>query len=131
MAGSRPFVRLSSGAAPGSPATTPAKARLGTATTTSSASATGAASTLDRLDPAQVGARRVARVAAGAGDQGRLLGVTAGEHDLVPPVAQQRGERRAPRACSDDDGSHSLFLKSIETGTPSSSNRLRSSFSTQ
>ncbi len=42
VAGSRPFVRLSTGALPGSAPTTPAKAALGTATTTRFASSSGA-----------------------------------------------------------------------------------------
>jgi hypothetical protein len=44
VAGSRPFTRLSTGESPGNAAATSAKARLGTASTTSSASAIGASS---------------------------------------------------------------------------------------
>ena len=47
-------------------------------------------------------------------------------------VAQQSSEGRSPRAASeDDDVHHSDRWKSIDTGTPWSSNRARSSFSTQ
>ena len=77
LPGSRPFVRLRSGASPGRAATTSRKARLGTATHTSSAAATGASSSGSGLDAAQVGVGHVARVAAGRGDRARLLGVAA------------------------------------------------------
>ena len=53
VAGSRPFVRLSTGAAPGSAPTTSPKAPLGTATTTSSASATGASAIAAAAMPAR------------------------------------------------------------------------------
>ena len=58
---------------------------------------------LDRRggDPVQVDVREVARVAAGLRDRGGLLGVAAGERHLVPVVAQEHRERRAPGAAAD------------------------------
>ena len=49
--GSRPFVRISAGALPGNDAATSANARLGTASTISSASSIGAFSTVAGLTP--------------------------------------------------------------------------------
>ena len=54
VSGSRPLVRPSTGASPGSASTTERNARLGTATTTRSASAIGASVDGGRVDPAQV-----------------------------------------------------------------------------
>jgi hypothetical protein len=52
VSGSSPFVRLSTGASPGSPATTAANALLGTATTIASTSA-GASSSGTAVTPAR------------------------------------------------------------------------------
>ena len=49
-----------------------------------------------------------------------------GDGHVVPAPGQQVGERGSPRAAADDDDVHVRFLKSIATGTPSSSNRSRS-----
>jgi hypothetical protein len=82
-------------------------------------------------DAAQVGAGHVARVAAGRRDRVGLPDVAAREHDVVPALPEDDREGGAPRAAAEDDDPHSLRTKSIETGTPSRLNRLRSSFSTQ
>ena len=84
-------------------------------------------------DPLEIGVRHVARVPARRRDRRHLFGVAARERHLVAAVAQDDGESRAPGATADDGHAHaySLFTKSIETGTPSSENRLRNSFSTQ
>ena len=75
--------------------------------------------------------REIARVAAGLGDHARLLGVAAGERDVVLPVLQDARERRPPGPATDDDDLHVRSTKSIETGTPPRLKRFRSSFSTQ
>ena len=129
--GSSPFVRLSTGEVPGSAPTTSPKTREGTATTTSSALSIGASLDQGGGDSAQVGFSRVARVPSGFADRGDLLGVASGQRHVVAAVAEQARERGAPRARPDDDGFHSEVTKSIETGTPSSLKRRRSSFSTQ
>ena len=82
-------------------------------------------------DPVEARARRVARVPAGPVDRLDLLGIPRRERHLVAVVAQQARDGGAPRAGSDDDDSHSDVTKSMETGTPSSEKRARSSFSTQ
>ena len=100
-----------------------------------------------RGDPREVDVREVARVPARRRDRRGLVGVAARERHLVAAVAKDDRERRAPGAAADHRDAHaldsgagrslpasdpySLLTKSIETGTPSSSNRLRSSFSTQ
>jgi hypothetical protein len=84
-----------------------------------------------RRDAAQVGVREVARVVSGLLDLARLLGVARGERDVVAARAEQGRERRSPCSGSDDDGVHERRTKSIDTGTPSSSKRSRSWFSTQ
>ena len=84
-----------------------------------------------RADTGEVGILRVPRVSSRRGDRLGLNRVARGERHLVAVVAQQARERRSPRACADDDGSHSLVTKSMETGTPSRPKRARSSFSTQ
>ena len=114
VAGSRPFVRLSTGARPASDATTSPKTRLGTATTTSSASATGASSMDAASMPARSTSRQVARVPAGLADRLRLLRVAAGERDLVAARGEQDGERRPPRPRADDDDPHERRTKSID-----------------
>ena len=118
---------------PGSAATVSRNAALGTATTARFASATGAASIVVAAIPVEIDVRQVARVAARRGDRRDLFRITAGERHVVAAVAKDDRERRAPGAAADHGYAHgySLFTKSIETGTPSSSNRLRSSFSTQ
>ena len=80
-----------------------ANARLGTARTTRSASATGASASAVARDAGEVRVAEVARVAAGLGDRAGLLGVAAGERDLVAALGEERRERRAPRAAADDD----------------------------
>ena len=79
----------------------------------------------------EVDAGEVARVPAGLADGRGLLRVAARERDVVPALDQEPRERRAPRSRADDDDVHSERWKSIDTGTPWSSNRERSSFSTQ
>ena len=54
-----------------------------------------------------------------------------GDVTVVAASTQQLRERSPPRPAADDDCVHERFLKSIATGTPSSSNRSRSWFSTQ
>jgi hypothetical protein len=75
-----------------------------------------------RLDPAQVRARQIARVATRLVDRSHLVRVAARERDLVSPFTQQTGERRSPRTTADDNDFHERVTKSIVTGTPSSSN---------
>ena len=86
-----------------------------------------------RGDARQVDVRKVPRVAARFDDRVGVLGIPAREGHLVAAIAEHDRERGSPRAGPDHGHSHgySLFTKSIETGTPSSSKRLRSSFSTQ
>ena len=103
VAGSSPFVRLRRGASPASSETTSPKTRLGTATTTSSASANGASAIGAATTPAEVRCLRVARVPTGRVDRVRLRRVARGDRHLVPVVAQQARERRTPRARADDD----------------------------
>ena len=84
------------------------------------------------VDVAQVGVRQVARVPARLGDRARLLGVAAGEHDLVlVAVGQHACERRPPGPPTDDEDLHVRRTKSIDTGTPPRLKRFRNSFSTQ
>ena len=72
------------------------------------------------------GLRPVSRIAAASS------GAMSRERDLEPVVGEEAREARAPRAASDHDrSSHDRRRKSITTGTPSSPNRSRSSFSTQ
>jgi hypothetical protein len=73
----------------------------------------------------------IARVAARLGDCRRLLRGVAAEHDVVASLEQDVRERRPPRARAGDEKSHVRLTKSIDTGTPSSSKRSRSAFSTQ
>jgi hypothetical protein len=49
----------------------------------------------------------------------------------VVAVRQHLREGGPPRTAPNHDDSHERWTKSIETGTPSRLNRLRSSFSTQ
>ena len=105
--GSSPFVRLSTGEAPGSAPTTSPKTREGTATTTSSALSIGASSTRAAAIPLSVGFSRVARIPSGFADRGDLLGVASRQRHVVAAVAEQARERRAPRARPDDDSFHS------------------------
>ena len=59
-------------------------------------------------------------------------GMMSRERDVEPVVGEEAREACSPRAAADDDrGSHDRRRKSIATGTPSSANRSRSSFSTQ
>ncbi len=74
---------------------------------------------------------QVARVAARLADRAHLLRVAARERHVVPTIGEQPRERRSPRPPADDGDVHARRTKSIETGTPSSSNRSRSRFSTQ
>jgi len=60
-----------------------------------------------------------------------LLRVAAGERHRVTVVDEKAREGRPPRPSADDDDLHSERWKSIDTGTPCSSKRARSSFSTQ
>ena len=102
VAGSRPFVRLSTGAVPGSARRPRANARLGTATTTSSASASGASATA-RLDPAEVAVAGSAGCARSRRSPAPAPRSRHASVDLVPAVARADGERRPPRAAADDD----------------------------
>jgi len=79
----------------------------------------------------QVDAGEVTRVASGVRDRARLLRRVAREHDVVLALEQDVRERRPPRAGPCDQEPHVRLTKSIDTGTPSSSKRSRSSFSTQ
>ena len=131
VAGSRPFVSESAAPPGGSAAD---DLREGAARERRGRRASAPAGTsLRGGDVAEVDVRQVARVAAGLGDRRGLLGVAADERDLVVAVGQQAGERGAPGAAPDDDSAHTYdrLTKSIETGTPSSSKRSRSWFSTQ
>ena len=83
------------------------------------------------FDRAQVDLLEIARVASRLGDRGGLLGGVAAEHDVVAALEQDVREGRAPRARAGDEKSHVRLTKSIDTGTPSSSKRSRSEFSTQ
>ena len=123
-------MRLSTGASPGSAATTSAndRARHGD---DDRVDVGGGVVDGDCLDAAQVDALEVARVASRLGDRLRLLGGVAREHDVVPAVEQHPRERGAPRAGADDEEPHVRRAKSIETGTPSRPKRSRISFSTQ
>ena len=122
--GSRPFVRLTIGAVPGSEGTTSAKTLLGTATTTTSASAIGASAIVAAATPRRSTPRAYRGLRPVACDHRDLLRVARSKRHVVAVVAEQARERRAPRARADDDGLHSDVTKSIETGTPSSPNRL-------
>ncbi len=98
-------------------------------------------------DAGQVDAGQIPRVVARAGDLLDLRAVAAGERHGVPVVGEQTRERRPPGASAHDHDVHRARpyasrrafagpcyderMKSIETGTPCSSNRARSSFSTQ
>ena len=100
--GSRPFVRPSTGASPGSASTTERNARLGTATTTSSASSIGASATVVASIPGQVELAQEARVAARLANRARVLGVMGRERHRVAAVGEQPREARAPRPAADD-----------------------------
>ena len=131
VAGSRPFVRLSTGDEPGSSLTTAPKTALGTATSDEiGIRYRGVGEDVER-DPAEVRSGHVARVAPARAHGFDLCGVARGERDVVPVVAQEAAERRPPRAGADHHDLHSEVTKSMETGTPSSPKRRRSSFSTQ
>ena len=125
-------MRLSSGDAPGSVSTTDPNARLGSATTTRSAAPYGApaivvaSTSLRSTSRRKRGLRPVSLIAA-ASSALRVASVTA-----RPRSASSR-ENPVPQdpAADDDRGLHDRRRKSIATGTPSSSNRSRSSFSTQ
>jgi hypothetical protein len=85
-----------------------------------------------RADAREVDGRQVTRVAPGVPDRLGLRRVATGERHRMAVVAEQARERGAPRAAADDDDvHHSERWKSIDTGTPWSWNRARSSFSTQ
>ena len=84
-----------------------------------------------RHDPVEPCIGRVARIAGRPVDRVRLLRIARRERHVVPVVAEEARRRRPPRPRADDDDSHSDVTKSMDTGTPSSPNRARSSFSTQ
>ena len=119
VAGSSPFVRLSTGASPGSDATTSAndgsaprrrsrRRRAGTSSSVT-ASARRARSTLVQ----------VAGVAARLRDRRAPARRVAGEHDVVAAVEQDARERRSPRARADDEEPH------VRTSSRSRSTRAR------
>ena len=80
-------MRLRIGALPGSEATTSPNTRLGTATTTSSASAIGASRDQRRVDSRRGRpSSRTAVLSPGGANDLDLLGVPRREHDLVTAV---------------------------------------------
>ena len=97
MAGSSPFVRLSTGPSSGSAATTSPKARLGTAITTSSAPSNGASSSAAPRTPVERDVREVPRVALRLRDRARLVGVARGERHVVPALQRARARTPCPR----------------------------------
>ena len=104
VSGSSPFVRMRTGASPGSAAVTSRKARLGT------------------RDADELRGRHL-RSSRGASRPASV--------DLVPALLQRAGERRTPRARPDDGDLHPRRTKSMITGTPSRPKCSRSRFSTQ
>ena len=131
--GSRPFVRLSSGTVPGSSCDERPErpARDGEAHEVDAVERR--VGQRGRADPGEVAVPDVAGVPARLGDDAGLLGIAARERDVVPPLREERGEDRAPRAAADDRDHHrhDRRTKSITTGTPASPNCSRSLFSTQ
>ena len=82
-------------------------------------------------DAREVCRLRVPRVPAGRVDRLGLSRVARRERHLVAVVPQKTRDGGPPRPRSDHDDPHSDVTKSMETGTPSSPKRARSSFSTQ
>ena len=108
--GSSPFVRLSTGAAPGSARTTCPNAWLGTAITCRSAPASDGSSTVVAETPERSAARQVAWVVAGLLDRPSLLGVAAGQRHVVTAPGEQAAEGRPPRPGAHDRCLHALTL---------------------
>ena len=126
MTGSRPYVSLTNGPPPG-------KARTTSPNGDDDEVRVGDRSIGDhgRLDAREVDVAQVPRVAARVADRGRLVGVATGERHRVPVVGEEPREGCPPRPSPDHDDVHSDRWKSMDTGTPWSSKRARSSFSTQ
>ena len=135
VAGSRPFVRLRIGQRAG-------KRRDGLAERGARNRDDGEVRLGDRRlgdrrrgDPVEIDVREVARVPPGRRDRRACSGSRQASVTSWPwsrrTTANAVPHEPPPTTTSHAHSAYSLLTKSIETGTPSSSNRLRSSFSTQ
>ncbi len=132
LSGSRPLVRLSSGAEPGSALDDRPERAAREGDDDQVGLLERGLGESGRRDVGEIDLGQVARVAAGLANRRRVLAALRGERDRDAAVGEQPREPRSPRAAADDDGAvHERRRKSIVTGTPSRANRARSSFSTQ
>ena len=135
VAGSRPFVRLSTGALAGQRGDDVAERAA--RHRDDDEVGVGDRRLVDRRgrDAAQVDVRQVARVAAGLARSRRACsGVAAGERHLVPAVAQQRARTPCPTSPPPTTTTAHATRSARSRSTrarPRGSNRSRSSFSTQ
>src|SRR5262249_14650440 len=84
-----------------------------------------------RVHTGEVDVAVEAGVATGLANRARVAGVMRRERHRVAAIGQEPGEPGPPGSPADDHRFHERRRKSIATGTPSSSKRSRSSFSTQ
>ena len=82
-------------------------------------------------DPVDPDLREMLRIPSCLRDRSRLFRIAGNECHIVPPLGEEAGEGGAPRSRPDHDRVHERLTKSMATGTPSSSKRARSRFSTQ
>jgi len=82
-------------------------------------------------DPVEPDLREMLRIPSCLRDRSRLFRIAGNECHIVPPLGEEAGEGGAPRSRPDHDRVHERLTKSMATGTPSSSKRARSRFSTQ